>query len=216
MKLIKTIFILFALYLAMEATAQTKPDEQQSSINKLDAQGKKHGMWMIKQEARMGEPAHSEFGTYSHGRKFGQWYRMNADGEVVAMEHFRNNTLDGEVKYFEEGRLTAVGNYRGLNQDRTTDTIMVEHPLTGEQSLVAVSTERGSLRHGKWRFYDAESGRLIKEEEYQVDNLISSRDFTMSHQDSLYYYHRAAKLPHNKKKPAKAPTGKNFSYLNDK
>lgn len=214
MKLIKTIFVLFALYLAMEATAQTNGG-QQTAINRLDAQGKKHGMWMVRQDARMGEPAYSEFGNYNHGRKSGLWYKMDVDGMVTAIENFRNNTLHGEVKYFEEGRLTSVGHYRGLNQDQTTDTIMVEHPITGDQSLVAVSTERGSLRHGSWRFYDPESGRLIREEEYQVDNLIYSRDFKMSHEDSLYYYNRAAQLPHNKKKAAKAPAGKNVSYLNE-
>ncbi|RYD59004.1 MAG: hypothetical protein EOP56_01885 [Sphingobacteriales bacterium] len=215
MKLIKTIFVLLALYVAMEATAQAKTDGQQPNINNLDAQGKKHGMWIVKEGARMGEAGYSELGSYNHGRKFGQWYKMNSDGEVVAIEHFRNNTLHGEVKYFEGGKLTSIGHYWGLNQDRTIDTIMVEHPITGDQSLVAVSSDRGSVRHGSWRFYDPESGRLVKEEQYQVDDLITSRDFTMTHRDSLYYYHRAARLPHNQKKPpVKAPRGKNVSYLN--
>lgn len=214
MKLLKTIFILAALYMAMEATAQTGADTLLPAVNRMDAQGKKHGTWLIRQEARMGEPAYSEFGSYSHGRKAGLWYKMDADGALMAIENFRNNTLDGEVKYFENGRLSSIGHYRGLNQNKTVDTIMVEHPITGDQSLVAVQTDRGSLRHGLWRFYDPESGRMIREEEYQVDNLIFSRDFKMTREDSLYYYNRAARLPHNRKgKPVKAPPGKNISYI---
>src|SRR5690606_26255968 len=116
-------------------------------------------------------------GIYYHGRKMGLWYKMDDAGELLAVEGYKNDAKDGEVKYFDRGRLMAVGHYRGLNPDHPTDTIMVEHPITGVQELRSVSTDKGSLRHGLWRYYDPETGRLTREEEYQVDELIYTREF---------------------------------------
>jgi hypothetical protein len=204
MKLLKYIFVLALLYFAMQATAQqiTKVSEPKApaTINQVDAAGKRHGLWLLGEEARMGETAFKEFGTYDHGDKTGPWYKIDNDGELFAIENFRNDLLDGEVKYFDKGRLNAVGRYRGLNPERRTDTVIVEDPETGLQMLRSVPVDHSSVRHGMWRFYDVQNGRLTREEEYQIDSLIYSKDFPMSKADSLYYQKRDKGLPHNKKK----------------
>src|SRR5690606_23832105 len=110
--------------------------------------------------------------------------------------NFREDLLDGEVKYYTNGRLNCTGNYRGLNRSYDYDTVMVTNPETGAQSLVPVPTYKGSLRHGMWRFYDVESGRLLREEDYQVDELVYHKDY-LSKADSAYYEKRRATLPHN-------------------
>jgi hypothetical protein len=205
MKLIKFILLLALLYICMDATAQDNTENK--SFNRTDAAGKRHGMWVLRMAERMGEPGSTEVGNYDHGSKIGPWYKLDGDGELQAMETYKNGVKDGEAKYFEGGHLVAVGQYRGLNPDHARDTFMVEDPVTGAQSLKSIATERGTMRHGQWRFYDAGSGRLMREEEYQVDELIYQKDFPMSKSDSLYYQKREAGMPHNKKTNYYKPPG---------
>lgn len=214
MKLKFAIYLFLFLAFAPGASAQQGSGEEKANVNKTDAKGKPHGWWLNQQPPRMGEVGYSEFGIYNHGRKAGLWYKMDSEGSLLSIETYRNNTLDGEVKYFENGKLVRVGHYRGLNPDRPTDTVIVENPITGQQTLRPVSTDRGSLRHGMWRYYDPETGRLVREEDYQVDELVYKKAFNLSHEDSIYYHHRMSQMPHSKKVKPKLPSGKKkTSYI---
>jgi hypothetical protein len=198
-----------AISLAQQTDTATASKEP---VNQTDVQGKRHGMWWQIVQARMGEPAYGTWGSYSHGRRWGTWYKFDTEGQVSAIEHYRNDALDGEAKYFQNGHLVMVGNFRGLNPDQAYDTIRVINPLTGQEVDRVVSTERGSMRHGIWRYYDVRTGRLNREEEYQVDELIARKDFVISHEDSTYYRQRIERLPHNQGAQAKPPAGKDFRY----
>jgi hypothetical protein len=136
-------------------------------------------------------------GHYDHGQKNGFWYISDGQGNMITIESYKHDVRDGEVKYFEQGQLTCVGHYRGLNPKVALDTVLIVDPISGDEKLVAVPTERGSIKHGSWRFYDPISGRLIKEEEYQVDALIFKKEFSISPADSSYYQMRNRLLPHN-------------------
>ena len=105
-----------------------------------------------------------------------------------------------------------MGHYRGLNPDVPYDTIIVVHPVTGEQSLRAIESERGTTRHGLWQFYDPQTGKLIKEEEYQVDELVYSHRFNLTKADSLASQAHIQELPHNKGVEYKPPADKQVKY----
>lgn len=175
-----------------------------SGLNARDKAGKPHGMWYTLQAARMGEPASAEWGTYDHGLKTGMWYQTDAEGEIKTIERFRNDVKDGEAKYFQGGRLIAVGPYRGLNPAREYDTVLVTNAVTGEEKPVRVRTDRGSLRHGLWRFYDEQTGRLNREVEFQVDEVVYQKTFLLTREDSSYYQRYTQKLPHVKRPNARA------------
>ena len=197
---------------AREVKAQGAQVQQ---YNRTDERGKRQGMWVLQQGERMGEAGFTEFGNFDHGIKMGPWYKLDGEGELQAMETFRNGVKDGEAKYFESGHLVAVGEYRGLNPERERDTFMVEDPITGLQSLRSVATERGSVRHGTWKIYDAATGRLVREEEWQVDELVFQKTFPMSKEDSLYFKKREGAMPHNTKKNYyKPPANRRTSYGN--
>jgi len=168
-------------------------------MNQSDAKGQKQGMWWAKMPPQMGERGYYEWGVYSDSKKNGLWYRMDDNGELISIEHYRNNLLDGESKYFDDGHLTTVGTYYALNATKPIDSVVVIEPVTHEESLVPVRTEVGSVRHGWWRYYDPKNGRLTREDYYQADDLMKHKEFPMSAEDSTYYKQRDANLPHMKK-----------------
>ncbi|MCB0700365.1 MAG: hypothetical protein H6551_04295 [Chitinophagales bacterium] len=182
------IILVFALLFAMSPTyaQKHKADKPHNvELNKLDNKGKRHGLWMNSEPERMGEPSYTEFGNYEHGDKMGAWYKMDYAYDLVSIENYKFDVLDGEVKYFVKGQLVCLGQYRGLNPDREVDTIMVEDPVSGRQELVAVKSSRGTVRHGLWRYYDEQSGQLKRIEEYQVDDLIYHKDIYITKADSI-------------------------------
>lgn len=178
-----------------------------NDLNKRDAQNRKQGTWFIKKEAIHGEPAYMTFGSYVDDKKQGLWYKLDAHGELESIQNYNSGELNGTSRYYEQGRLVCIGNFRSLNSDQKLDSIWVTDPVTTYQKLVVVPSEQGTVRHGLWRYYDFESGQLIKEERYQIDELISSKDFrdqlrTDSISGPIYPQH----LPINKKdRAAKIP-----------
>lgn len=206
-------FTLTVSAFAQNTASQSKKPKETPPLNQYDKKDNKHGMWFNTVAAKMGNPGYSEFGTYYHGEKTGPWYKMNTQNDLIAIENFRHDHYDGEVRYFYKGQLTVVGNYKSLDPDKEVDTIIVEDPVSGRQELVPVSTDRGSVRHGTWRYYDEETGALIKVQEYQVDDIIYEEEFEYSAKDSLYYQLRAKKLPHAVNKPYyQPPAEKQFNY----
>lgn len=192
-----------ALFILIAILPGYKPSfaqEKQADINQLDAKGKPQGLWYIVTPALRGEPGAFRLGSYEHGLKTGLWYLSDDKGNMISIENFKLDVRDGEAKYFDNGQLTCIGHFRGLNPKEAIDTFMITNPLTGEEKLVSVPTERGSVKHGSWRYYDEFSGRLLKEEQYQADELIYRKDFSISPADSAHYQLRNKQLPHQENK----------------
>ena len=183
------------------ATAQyrevTKPDNT-TNINKTDAGGKKHGVWLFSYGERMGEPSISEFGNYDHGVKMGKWYKIDNEGELVSVETFKNDVLDGEAKYYDQGKLSVSGTYRGMKPDHDYDTVVIVDPISQRETLKAVATEKGTVRHGLWKYYEPRTGKIVKEEDYQMDQMLHQRRFDLTKEDSLRTQQQIKNLPHSK------------------
>jgi hypothetical protein len=188
--------------------------KRKDNLNYTDARNLKQGLWFYEYEARMGEPRYYEYGNYQDDKKTGIWTRLDAEQRLMATETYTRGELNGVAQYYEEGRLVCVGNYRGIYSPNKYDSIWVTKAATYEDTLVAIPTEIGHTKHGKWRYYDAVTGHLTREEEYQVDNLIDQKDFQyFSPSDSLRIKKRNDNLPHNKKGYAKPPAGKSRSLI---
>lgn len=192
-----SLLILCILLLLNGSWSALAQSTETKEINRTDANGKPDGLWYLSTEGVRGEAAINTLGSYDHGEKTGTWYVSNERGDLISIENYKHNVKDGEAQYFENGRLTALGHYRGLNPRVPMDTFMLTDVITGEEKLMIIPTERGSVRHGTWRFYDDMSGRLVREEQYQMDELILSHEFKFSTNDSNYYEQRNRKLPHN-------------------
>lgn len=156
---------------------KSKDEDKAAAFNLKDEKGRKTGMWILKQEALRGEPATTSFGNYLEGRKMGTWYNIDNEGRPISILKYFKGELNGESKYFENGQLFCIGQWRGLNPDVDFDTVEVYNPVTDITEYVAVPTERGSLQHGIWKYYHPDSGVLIKEEEYQVGERIRLKEY---------------------------------------
>jgi hypothetical protein len=188
-------------------------NQKKDNLNKTDDQDRKQGLWFFKHDARMGEPLYFEYGNYQDDKKTGTWTTLDAQRNLVSTENFYHGVLNGTSQYYERGKLVCIGNYRGLNQTQKYDSIWVTDPISQIDSMVVVPTEMGYTKHGTWRYYDAMTGQLTREEEYQVDNLIFEREYHhISKTDSLQMERKAANFPHNRKKAK--PTGKYRSQIN--
>jgi hypothetical protein len=205
--MIRVVFFACLLLCCLKAKAQAP-----TVLNQKDAKGKPQGQWLIQEPARMGEDAYSEWGTFDHGTRTGTWYRFDGEGEITSIQHYRLGALDGEAKYFEHGRLICVGHYRGLNPGRAFDTIYVMDPVTQIESRRVIPADRGTVRHGLWQYYDENTGRLVREIDYVVDEVIWRQDFAMAPIDSAYYKRREAAMPHNQKHYYKPPRDKQVHY----
>jgi antitoxin component YwqK of YwqJK toxin-antitoxin module len=185
---------------------KTNTTTKTDNLNKTDALNKKQGLWFYHFKAQMGEPELYEFGSYKDDKKTGVWTKLDKEQMLVATENYTKGVLNGTAQYYESGKLICIGQYRGLNPDYKFDTIVIVNPNSFVDSTVVVPSEIGSTKHGMWRYYDAQSGQMIKEEEYQVDNKIYEKTFQhYTPSDSSHIKKIEANLPHNKnKKPGKS------------
>jgi hypothetical protein len=208
--------ILLFVFIAIGQIADGQPlgtnkkDAIKEPLNQADAAGKRTGLWLIRHEEHMGDAPYFEFGHYDIGRKTGPWYKVDEEESLLAMENFRNDVLNGEVQYYNHGILVCIGHYRGLNNTNLFDTIPVIDPVTDTFVQRVIPADHGTLRHGVWKYYDENTGKLIKEEEYQVDSLIYRKEYVIKSGDAKEY---EKNLPHNKKVKYRPPAGKEYSYL---
>jgi antitoxin component YwqK of YwqJK toxin-antitoxin module len=190
-------------------TEETRKD----NLNKTDHQNRKQGLWFYKHEAAMGEPLTYEYGQYINNKKEGVWTTLDANQQLASTENYNKGVLNGTSQYYEQGRLICIGTYRGLDQDKKIDSVLVTNPDTYEDRLVGVPTDIGYTRHGLWRYYNAITGQLTKEEEYQVDDLVYRKEYHFASQtDSLKMIERSNKFL-SKKSYYKPPSGKTRSLI---
>lgn len=168
------------------------------SFNLYNDKNQKQGFWLYKAQDNLDGFSYNEYGYYYNDKKQGTWVKYDGLGRPVAIENYRNDVLDGESSYFDKGLLTLKANFRGLNTDQKYDTITVVNPVDLEEIDVIVPTERGTTRHGVWKYYNPITGAVIRIEEYQVDSLISRFDYYISEkEDKAFIEKMNQELPHN-------------------
>jgi len=197
-----------------KAETSVRDEGKKDNLNKIDNQNRKQGLWFYKHEARMGEPLTYEYGQYINDKKEGVWTTLDAEQRLLSTENYNKGVLNGTSQYYEKGRLVCIGNYRGLDQSKEYETITVTDPDTYNDTLVTVRTDIGYTKHGIWRYYNAVTGQMTREEEYQVDNLIFSKEYHfVSTADSLQAIERNKRFLSDKKNYYKPPSGKNKSLI---
>ena len=171
------LFILALCSIAANVSAQYKSFKisvKGDTINKIDKKGLKQGKFVLRTEELRGEPGFEEEGMYKNDAKEGIWRRYNLLGDPIGFETYLHGGKDGFQQYYSPlGDLLREENWRGYNPDAPYDTIAIYG--TGSNEIVnykIVKAEQYSVKQGMWRYYEPVTGRLLKTEEWERNNLV--------------------------------------------
>lgn len=172
--LVLTLFFLSALLNAEAQYKSFKISAKGDTINKIDKNGFKQGKFVLRREELRGEPGFEEEGIYKNDTKEGIWRSYNLTGDPTGFETYLHGGKDGLQQYYSPlGELLREENWRGYNPDAPYDTIAVYG--TGSNEIVdykIVKAEQYSIKQGMWRYYEPVTGRLVKTEEWDRNNLV--------------------------------------------
>ncbi len=171
------VFILFFMNAVLISNAQYKSfkiSAKGDTINKIDKKEFKQGRFVLRIEELRGEPGFEEEGVYKNNAKDGIWRRYNLTGDPIGFETYLLGGKDGLQQYYSPlGELLREENWRGYNPEAPYDTIAVYG--TGSNEIIdykIVKAEQYSIKQGMWHYYEPVSGRLLKTEEWERNNLV--------------------------------------------
>jgi hypothetical protein len=143
------------------------------SINIVDAAGLKQGKWVLRVEELRGEPGYEEEGIFKNDNREGVWRQYNLVGDLIGVENYYKGGKDGIQQYYTYlGNLYREESWRAYNPDAPFDTIPVYGTSSNEIiEFKIVKAEQYSVRHGEWRYFDPETGRMVKNEKYDRGHL---------------------------------------------
>lgn len=170
------IILLFQMFLT-KGFAQYKDyqlTEKGDTLNAVDKKDQKQGKWVIRVGELRGEPGYEDEGIFKDGKKEGKWRRYNLNGDLIATENYKFGGKDGIQQYFTMlGDIVREESWRAYNPDAPYDTIPIysntENNTIKEYKIV--KAEQYSVRDGEWKYYEPETGRLIKTEVYDRNAL---------------------------------------------
>ena len=172
MRLIIFLSILIISSNCMAQCATFRLNASGDTLDCTDLNGKKQGKWVVHVESLRGEPGYEDEGEFENDKRTGPWRRYNLTGDLIALENYRWGNKDGDSYYFNIYGLEHEEFWHATNPLYPYDTVYVPNvndPDKYEMKIVKV--EATTVKHGNWRYYDAETGTLIKTESYLFDKL---------------------------------------------
>lgn len=168
--------LIFALLLSQTSRAQWKDyiiGVNGDTLNRVDQQDRKQGPWVIHHDSLRGEPGYEEEGYFKNNRKEGEWRLFSLMGDLVGVENYRWGFKDGICRYYtSDGQLRLEQSWKALNPDKEYDTIDVEDPDHFDTyKQVVVKNEGAAIKHGEWKYYDPQTGTIVKTETYTLGKL---------------------------------------------
>lgn len=148
-------------------------NDGKDTVNRIDRNDRKQGEWIVRVESLRGEPGYEEEGIFVNNRKEGEWRVFSLMGDLIGIEFYRWGLKDGVAQYFNiNGQLRMEQSWKALNPDKEYDTIQVEDvdKLNSFREVI-VKNEGASLRHGTWKYYDENSGSVIRSETYTLGKI---------------------------------------------
>ncbi len=172
-----SIFILAFALLSFKTNAQYKSFKliaKGDTINRIDKNGLKQGKWVQRTEALRGEEGFEDEGIYKNNDKEGIWRHYTLMGDPIGFETYLHGGKDGPQQYYTPlGELIREESWKGYNPDAPFDTIPVYG--TGSNEILEykiVKALQYSIKQGTWKYYEPVTGRLIKTEEWDRNNLV--------------------------------------------
>lgn len=171
--------LLLGLLISLNASSQCKDyiiGIKGDTLNCTDVNGLRQGKWVIKYEQVRGEPGFEEEGQYIDGKKEGVWRQYSLQGDMIAIENYRWGNKNGVNQYFtRNGELIREESWRAVNPMNPYDTVEVadweKDPLGLITKSVVVKLEGSSVKHGPWKFYEPQTGIIMKTENWVLGDI---------------------------------------------
>jgi hypothetical protein len=115
------------------------------------------------------DPAYDEEGVFKNNLKEGIWRIYDGYGLLIAQENYKWGNKNGLQQYLAQGQLEHDENWRSVDPEKKFDTIDV--PDVYDQYKIErkiIKIESYAVPFGKWKYYDPETGKVIKTEYYDV------------------------------------------------
>lgn len=179
MKPIRFTFILFFLAASIHTTQaqykEYKLNSKGDTINAITKDGLKTGKWVVEVGELRGNPGYVDEGMYVKNEKDGFWRRYSVQGDLLAVENYIKGGKDGLQQYYNYlGDLEREEMWKGYNPDAPYDTIAVYGTGSGEiVDYKIVKAEPYSVKDGEWKYYEPGSGRILRTEIWQRNNLVN-------------------------------------------
>ncbi len=168
-----TVCVLFTSIGAMAQCKSYKVTDRGDTINCVDLSGLKQGPWLESFPTRRGNPGYEEEGLYADGKKEGVWRRYSLQGDVLAMETYKWGLLNGKSMYYSLFGLEREESWWAIDPGKPFDTLEVpDLYVDGEYRTVIVPNEGRSMKHGTWNFYNSQTGRIERSEEFIRDSAV--------------------------------------------
>ena len=171
----KNLVILVFVFICHQGFSQCKTyrlDGKGDTLNCMDKNDLKQGKWISKIEPLRGEPGYQEIGSYKDNRKTGEWETFTLIGDPISVEHYRWGFKDGPSVYYNLNGIVREESWKAIDPKNPYDTVDVPDLKTDTVYRRVVKVESSTIKEGTWKYYDPQSGRLMKTEEYVLDQLV--------------------------------------------
>lgn len=166
--------ILIAVVINYSSFAQCKTYKigvKGDTLNCTDKNNLKQGKWVVHIESLRGEPGYDEEGIYKDNKKEGAWRSYTLMGDIKAIENFKWGYKNGACSYYNMYGLERQESWKATNPENPYDTIDVPDLHTDAVYKRIVKIEASTVKHGTWSYYEPQTGRLVKTEDYVFDRL---------------------------------------------
>jgi len=146
------------------------------TLNCVDQADLKQGKWVIRYDEVRGEPGFEEEGIFKDSKKEGTWRKYNLSGDLIAIESYKWGNKDGVSQYFTaNGELIREESWRAVNPLNPYDTVEVadwdKDPLGLVTKAVVVKLDGSTVKHGQWKYYEPQTGFVVKTETWVLGKL---------------------------------------------
>lgn len=168
------ILILFISFNGFGQLKSYKLSARGDTLNAIDMNGKKQGPWVISAPPLRGEPGYEEQGYYLNDKKDGKWQLFSEHGDLLAIENYKWGNKHGRSLYFNRtGQPLREESWKAVNPENPYDTVDVYDVNDPDKVIdrVRIRLDGFTLRHGTWRYFEPDYGRVVKTEEFFYDKL---------------------------------------------
>lgn len=177
---IRCLLVLLTLPVVLTAQTTTKDINAADTLNRMDNQGNKYGIWIEKQ----GDATYK--GEYWYNKKVKNWVGYYPNKILYRIDYYYNGIKDGiSVQFDKKGKISLIENYKnGLLHGETvsygqyndfplSDGVYKEgkkygtfHKYADNGKIQEETNYKDDLKDGSSRWYN-KSGKLIAEYTYK-------------------------------------------------